>query len=202
VLLAASLLLAQDLRVNVVVKTGEGSGNVELWTTGAKARKSLLVLDSRLFLIAGRPVETTLRLSDIPPGPRLLLAAWREDVATHYVDARWIDRKPGDTDATHVLTIEPAVSGAAEITPAEGVARAGVAFIPADTAGRVLTWAERPEGPAFTEPLKDGKAVFQGMKPGRYVFYPVIDHPDRPAPTVMREVEIKAGVTCRATLGD
>lgn len=200
-ILPLSLLLAQDLQAKVVLKTGEGTGDVELWTTGARVRKRLPVLDSRLFLFEGRPAEGTLRLVDIPPGPRLLLAAWRRDVATHYVDARWIDRKPGDTAATHVLTIEPAVSGAAEITPAEGVARAGVAFIPADVEGRVPAWAERPEGPAFTEPLKDGKAVFKGMKPGRYVFYPAIDHPDRPAPTVMTAVEIQAGVTVQAALG-
>jgi hypothetical protein len=201
VLLAVGLLLAQEIQAKVVLKTGEGIGHVELWTTGARTRKSLAVLDSRFFFSENRPRETTIRFPDIPAGPRLLLAAWRKDVATHYIDGRWIDRKPGDTAVEHTLTLEPALSGAAEITPAEGVARAGVAFIPADVDGRVPAWTERPEGPAFTEPLKDGKAVFKGLKPGRYVFYPAIDHPDRPAPTVMTAVEIKAGVTVQAALG-
>lgn len=208
-LLALLLLQAADVPVRVALET-KGSGCAEVRLSASASRRQAHVNEGQVFVSKSGAWSAAkgweLVLTGVPVGRRLLLATWSRrstsegrDVPTHYVDARWIDVQAAPPETA--LEIAPSRSGTVVVEPAEGVARAGVSFVPADVDGSVPDWSQRPEGPAFSAPLRDGRAVFPGMKPGRYLFYPTGEHPDRPAPTVTRLVEVKAGETVRAPLG-
>jgi outer membrane lipoprotein-sorting protein len=104
----------------------------------------------------------------VRPGKRLVYLHWGE----RYFDWRWIDVKEGigATTAEIDLTLEPSSVGSVEVKVA-GPAVERVMFVPADDEGRVPSWSTRLVGKGVTATVKDGKALFNGMRPGKYVFY-------------------------------
>jgi hypothetical protein len=73
------------------------------------------------------------------------------------------------------LLVQPSVSGAVEVLLGAGLTCDSVSFMPADADGRVPTWDDYRGGPTYSEKVVGGKALFKGMKPGKYVFYPTRD---------------------------
>jgi hypothetical protein len=90
----------------------------------------------------------------------------------HYFDWKWvrIDDTSRPTVAEIDFTLEPSCTGSAEIT----VASPGVEYVLfalADDEGKVPRWTPRLVGESLMAKVKGGKATFQGLRPGKYVFY-------------------------------
>lgn len=149
----------------------------------------------------------------LEPGLRLITLAWKDVVpprpdgstreVTHYMDWRWVDVRPpapGRTVPEIVLTLEPAVSGEAEVALGPGLSAKRVAFTPADAEGKIPNWGDRRYGEAFEESVVDGKALFRRLRPGRYVFYPAYDPADPAPPAATACCEVVGGARATATL--
>ncbi|HEX7900267.1 MAG TPA: hypothetical protein VF950_21040 [Planctomycetota bacterium] len=210
-----------EISGRVVLKTGEADGALEVRGGGLRGGSGagFPIIDGKVplardFGVCSWDPDKGLRLHsrNLPPGHRLVTAAWKKRVAppesreiTHYMDWRWVEVKAPNAKETVsevVLTIEPSVSGEAEVTLAAGVAADAVAFIPADAQGKVPDWSERRFGPAFTEAVAGGKAVFRGLKPGRYVFFPAYDPLDEGPPGVFAAAEVPAQGVAKIALGE
>jgi hypothetical protein len=147
----------------------------------------------------------------IPSQQKLTTIAWSMDkggsvhTPTHYLDWRWDPeavKGKRDTVTEYSFFIEPAVSGTAEITLGIGVHSERVSFLPADAKGEIPDWSQTRVGATFEEPVSaEGKAVFKGMKPGRYVFYPTAEFLPTGQPGMTVSVEVKARETVKAVLG-
>lgn len=105
---------------------------------------------------------------DVPAGKQLTYMHWGE----HYFDWRWIEIKddPRATVPQVDLTLEPASAGSVEVRLTDPTVRE-VMFVLADDEGKVPKWSPRLVGRALTERVKNGKTTFQGLRPGKYVFY-------------------------------
>lgn len=110
----------------------------------------------------------TYGFKEVRPGRRIVYVHWGD----RYFDWRWIDVKEGAgaTTAEIDLTLEPSSVGSVEVQVA-GPAAERVMFVPADDEGKVPSWSPRLVGKGVTATVKDGKALFNGMRPGKYVFY-------------------------------
>lgn len=217
-LLQAAAPATSDVKGRILLKTGATHGSLDVRVGNEGAVFPILDAEPLMMTTFGPLTwDETKGLSfhykTLPAGKRLLLAAWRIKGApsargdtgkhTHWMDWQWVEVKPPQPKATSseiVLTVEPVVAGDVEISLTGGVAAESVSFIPADAEGKVPNWDERKLGTAFHEKVADGKAVFKGMKPGKYVFFPATEAAGAPSPQTA--VEVKAKAVTQATLGE
>ncbi len=200
-----------ELRGRIVFKTTERARDFTL--SGPRLGNSVFGIDDvdALKLFSGKSwgwltydVKSgfTYRIPNVPQGKHLLYVTWQPK--RHYMDWRWIyvkEPKPASTIPEIDFTMEPDVCGTVELSLAAGMETGEVSFMPADEQGRVPDWSHPPHGSFVTEKVVDGKAVFRGLRPGKYVFYPALtDRSDPKAPEVRVSAEVKAKETARLVL--
>lgn len=206
-----------DVRGRIVLKTGVERGLLDVRVGGnggegagvSVENDKVLLLKTRRSFVWDAPGGPTFHFKSLQPGRRLITAAWSlegppsatEDTRkfTPYVAWRWFDpAHPPKEDI--VLLIEPGVRGDAEVTLAPGVVAESVSFMPCDDEGKVPDWSERRRHGHFTAPVRDGRASFKGMKPGRYVFFPTPDTLFMDAPPLLVGAEVKENALVQAKL--
>jgi len=219
--LQAAAAAGTDVRGKIVLKTGNAEGGIDVRAGEAGGEGAgIPVVDSKVPMFRsfgsvrwGEAKGLTFHYKKLAPGMRLITVAWRLNGApsarvdtslrTHYVDWRWVDTTPSDPKETSpeiVLTIQPSACGDAEVTLDPGISADSVSFMPCDGQGKVPSWDDRRGGPAFTEKVRDGKAMFKGMKPGKYAFYPTLDLLATGAPTVLAVGEVVENGVAAVTL--
>jgi hypothetical protein len=133
----------------------------------------------------------TFHVNNTAPGWHVVATNWQEG---HYYDWKWFE-VPEDperkTESEINLTIDPSVTGSAEVTVRPSKEGSPISFMFANDAGKVPSWWPRPIGDPVSESVKNGKAVFKGLHPGKYVFYvpPPVDSIDPPKIAVGAEVK-------------
>jgi hypothetical protein len=202
---------------SVTVDSGSVRGRLNALFCGS-ASVSAPIIDSKLpawtrsFPLQGDPKKGIVLRFKKEPGHYLSTVAWArtvdsqlEDVQTHYVDGRWHRIHPsGSRETVEALefVITPAITGDVEIALGEGVRIDLISFLPADAKGEIPDWSQTRVGGTFEERVSDvGKAVFKGMKPGRYVFFPTSGFLPTGQPRMTVSVEVKAKETVKAVLG-
>jgi hypothetical protein len=224
VLLAQTAPAPQDeVRGCAVLKTKSTDGSVEIRVGGSAQvdrGSALPVVDSKIPGLKGSKLWTwdderglLLHLRKLPPGVHLVTIAWflqgppsaTEDtsIPTHYVASTWLNIKApedGQSVPEFVLTVEPSVSGTVEVQAGSGLEAGSISFLPADDEGKIPHWDLYRTGPCFSEKVAEGKAVFKGMKPGKYVFYPTREAVARGLPPATVTAEVRANAITRVTL--
>jgi hypothetical protein len=136
----------------------------------------------------------TFQVHNTAPGWHVVATNWQEG---HYHDWKWFEvheDQERKTASEINLTIDLSVTGSAEVTVTPSNEGSSVSFMFADDEGKVPAWWPRPTGDPVSESVKKGKAVFKGLRPGKYVFYvpPLVDSTDPPSITVGAEVKAHA----------
>jgi hypothetical protein len=195
VLFQASPPPQSDVRGHILLKTGAASGSIDVRAGGRGGEGAVMPIeDERIPAFRGLKSFSwdnqglAFHFLKLPSGMRLVTVAWRlagppdatkdTSISTHYVDWKWVEAKVPDPQKPSpelALLVQPSVSGAVEVLLGAGLTCDSVSFMPADVDGRVPTWDDYRGGPAYSEKVAGGKALFKGMKPGKYVFYPTRD---------------------------
>jgi hypothetical protein len=136
------------------------------------------------------------RFKKVRSGLRLVYARWRQ---TNYFDWKWVEVREGASDPV-ALELRPSVNGAVELACPGMADGARVAFALPDASGKTGSWGAQPRAWEAGADVKEGKAVFAGLRPGRYVFYPALPEGNAGAPDVVVTVDVRAGETGRGTL--
>jgi hypothetical protein len=142
----------------------------------------------------------TFRFKDVRPGRRLVYARWRE---SRYFDWAWVDvssSSAGAEPAKLALRLDPDVHGIAEVACPGAPDGALVAFALPDTEGKTGSWGTQPRSWECGAAVVSGIAVFKGLRPGRYVFYPALPEGNVGIPGSSAPAEVRAGETARITL--
>ena len=105
---------------------------------------------------------------DVPAGTHLVFFHHGH----RYFDWRWVEIKadPRSTVPEIDFTLQPSLTGKVAVTVADPTIER-VLFALADDQGTVPKWSIRLVGKSLSEDVKDGKALFSGLRPGKYVFY-------------------------------